>query len=59
MPTVKDLVDEVQTLASEMSERIDTSDKEQKKRGEDLTSKTAAIAAELKTSTDRVKPAHQ
>ena len=54
MPTVKDLVDEVQTLASEMSERIDTSDKEQKKRGEDLTSKTAAIAAELKTSTDRV-----
>jgi HK97 family phage major capsid protein len=54
MPTVKDLVDEVQTLASELSDRIDASDKEQKRRSEELTSKTAAIAAEHKQATDRV-----
>lgn len=54
MPTLTDIVDEVNVLAKQLSERIDESDKEQKKRSEELTSKTATIAAEHKTVTDRL-----
>lgn len=55
MPTtLTDLVDEVQTLAADLSKRVDESDKEQKRRSEDLTSKTATMAAEQKTVVDRM-----
>lgn len=52
MPTLQDLVDEVQTLSHELSQRVDTADKEQKARGEELTSKVGTMAAEYKSSTD-------
>lgn len=54
MPTVQDLVDEVQSLASELNARVDTADKEQKARGEELTSKVGQMAAEYKSSTDAI-----
>jgi len=53
MPTaLQDLVDEVNSIAYKMSERVDLADKEQKKRGEELTSKTATMAAEFKAGLD-------
>lgn len=52
--TLNDLMDEVKSLAHELSHRVDESDKEQKQRGEELTSKTATMAAELKQATDRI-----
>lgn len=52
MPVLQDLVDEVQTLAEELTKRVDAADKEQKARGEDLTSKVGAMAAEHKTAID-------
>lgn len=54
MPALKDLVDEVQDLAAELNKRVDDSDKEQKARSEELTSKTAQMAGEFKTSTDAI-----
>lgn len=55
MPALKDLVDEVQDLAAELNQRVDTADREQKARYEELTSKTGQIAAEHKTVTDRLQ----
>jgi len=52
--TLNDLMSEVKTLAAELNRRVEESDVEQKKRGEDLTSKNATMAAELKLATDRV-----
>jgi HK97 family phage major capsid protein len=52
MPTLVDIVNEVNQLAHQINERVDTSDKEQKARGEELTSKTVAMAAEYKSSFD-------
>jgi len=45
----------VQTLAKQLSERIDTADKEQKARGEELTSKVGTLAAEHKSTTDAMQ----
>lgn len=50
----KKLIDEVKTLAHEMHERVDASDKEQKQRGEELTSKIGQMAAEYKNSVDQL-----
>lgn len=55
MPTMTDLIEEVKTLSHDLSARVDTADKEQKTRGEELTSKVGAIAAEYKASTDRLQ----
>jgi HK97 family phage major capsid protein len=52
MPTTKDLLDEVQQIAADMSARVDAADKEQKARGEDLTSKMGVMAAEYKSALD-------
>lgn len=52
MPTLTDIIDEVKTLHSAISDRVDTLDKEQKKLGEELTSKTAKMPAEYKQSFD-------
>jgi HK97 family phage major capsid protein len=54
LPTLQDVVNEVNTLAHELSQRVDTADAEQKRRGEELTSKTATLAAEYKTATDAI-----
>lgn len=54
MPTLQDLVDEVQSLSHELSQRVDTADKEQKARGEELTSKVGMMAAEYKAATDKL-----
>lgn len=54
MPTVLEYIEEVKTLTHELSDRVTEADKEQKRRSEELTSKTATIAAEYKTSTDRL-----
>ncbi len=54
MPTLVDIMDEVKTLASEINGRIDLIDKEQKKIGEELASKTANLPAEQKQTTDRL-----
>jgi len=48
-------MDEVHSLADELSKRVDDADREQKARSEELTSKTAQIAAEHKTVTDRLQ----
>ena len=53
MPTLQSLVDEVNSIASQLTERVDLADQEQKKRGEELTSKTAAMAAEYKAGIDK------
>lgn len=55
MPTMAELVDEVKSLTHELNERVDDSDKEQKARVEELTSKTGAMAGEFKTVTDRLQ----
>lgn len=52
MPVMQDLVDEVQTLAHQLNERVESADKEQKARGEELTSKVGTMAAEYKSATD-------
>lgn len=52
--TLNDLMHEVRGLAAELNRRVDESDQEQKRRGEDLTSKTATISAELKQAVDRI-----
>lgn len=54
MPTLTDIVNEIQTLAHDLNQRVDEADKEQKRRSEDLTSKTTTIAAEYKQAFDRV-----
>ena len=54
MPTALEYIEEVETLAEQLSKRVEEADKEQKARHEDLTSKTATIAAEHKTVTDRL-----
>lgn len=52
--TLNTLMDEVKNLAHELGQRVEDSDKEQKSRHEELTSKNATIAAELKQATDRI-----
>lgn len=54
MPTALEYIEEVKTLAEELSKRVEDADKEQKTRHEELTSKTTTIAAEHKTVTDRL-----
>lgn len=51
---LNDLVGEVKSLARELDRRVEESDKEQKARHEDLTSKNATMAAEFKQVADRV-----
>jgi HK97 family phage major capsid protein len=45
---------EVKSLHAELVHRVDESDAEQKRRGEDLTSKNATMAAEFKQVADRI-----
>ena len=52
MPTLTDMMDEVQTLFHDLQGRVENADKEQKSRVEELTSKTGAMAAEYKSSID-------
>lgn len=52
MPELKDLMNEVETLASDLSARVENLDREQKRIREDLTSKTGAMPAEYKTAID-------
>ncbi len=54
MPTLQDVMTEVQTIAYELRRRVDVLDKEQKKIGEALTSKTGNMPAEYKESFDRM-----
>lgn len=54
MPTISEMMEEVRTLAAELSSRVETSDKEQKSRHEELTSKSAASAAEYKNSFEKI-----
>jgi HK97 family phage major capsid protein len=49
-----DLMHEVRSLHAELVHRVDESDAEQKRRGEDLTSKNATMAAEFKQVADRI-----
>jgi HK97 family phage major capsid protein len=48
MPTLMDILDEVKTLHAQIDSKVDLLDKEQKKLGEALTSKTALMPAEYK-----------
>lgn len=50
MPTIADLVNEVKTLHHELTNRVEMLDKEQKKLGEALTSKSGQLPAEYKDS---------
>ncbi len=50
MPTLTDIMDEVKSIKHQLDSRIDTLDKEQKKLGEELTSKTGAMPAEYQGS---------
>jgi HK97 family phage major capsid protein len=52
--TLNDLMAEVKSLAHELNQRVDESDKEQKARHEDLTSTNATTAAENKQILDRI-----
>jgi HK97 family phage major capsid protein len=52
--TLNDLMTEVKSLAHELNRRVDESDREQKARHEDLTSKNATTAAEYKQVLDRL-----
>lgn len=52
--TLNTLMDEVKSLAQELGKRVEDSDKEQKSRHEDLTSKNATMAAEFKQVSDRI-----
>jgi HK97 family phage major capsid protein len=54
MPTLTDIMSEVQTITHDLRSRVDTLDKEQKKLGEDLTSKTGQLPAEYKSSIDQL-----
>lgn len=54
MPTVSDLVTEVQKLAHDLHHRVEDIDTEQKRLKEALTSKTGAMPAEYKSSIDRI-----
>jgi HK97 family phage major capsid protein len=48
MPTLMDIMDEVKTLHKQIDDKVTLLDKEQKKLGEELTSKTAMMPAEFK-----------
>lgn len=52
--TLNDLMNEVRSLAHELNHRVEESDKEQKRRGEELTSQSTAMSAEIKGMIDRV-----
>lgn len=54
MPTLTDIMDEVKSIAHTLNSRVDTLDKEQKKLGETLTSKTGQMPAEYKESFERM-----
>src|SRR5579885_2113950 len=54
MPTLVELMDEVKSLAHTINTRVDELDKGQKKLGEELTSKTAAMPAEYKESFEKL-----
>lgn len=52
MPTLTDIIDEVQKIAHDLNARVETLDREQKSLGEALTSKTGQMPAEYKASID-------
>lgn len=52
--TLKDIEDEVKTLYHDVRGRVDDLDKEQKRYGEELTSKTGAMQAEYKETIERL-----
>lgn len=52
MPTLTDIIDEVQRIAHDLSARVETLDREQKTLGETLTSKTGQMPGEYKASID-------
>jgi HK97 family phage major capsid protein len=54
MAELKEIMDEVKTLAHELDERVKIADAEQKSRGEELTSKQATMAAEFKSAVDSI-----
>jgi len=54
MPTLNDIMDEVQSLAHGLRERVDVLDKEQKRLGEAITSKTGQMPGEYKESIDKM-----
>jgi len=54
MPTLTDIENEIKSLAHGLSERVDTIDREQKALGEALTSKTAQMPAEYKSSFEKM-----
>jgi HK97 family phage major capsid protein len=51
---LKELTDEMKSLAHELRQRVDTLDSEQKSLREDITSKTGAMPAEYKSGIDRL-----
>ena len=55
MPTLTDIADMVQNIAAQLGSRVDELDKQQKKLGEDLTSKTGAMPAEYKASIEKMQ----
>lgn len=54
MPTLTDIAGQVETIAQQLSQRVEDIDREQKKRYDDLASKTGQVPAEYKESLDRM-----
>ncbi len=52
MPTLTDIMEEVNKVSADLRSRVDTLDSEQKKLGENLTSKSGAMPAEYKSAID-------
>lgn len=55
MPTLNDIADSVQNVAAQLNSRIDDLDRQQKKLGEDLTSKTGVMPAEYRVVIERMQ----
>ncbi len=55
MPTLADIMDEVKSIKTGLDARVDLIDKEQKKLGEALTSKTGEMPAEYKSSIEKMQ----
>lgn len=51
---ITDYIDEIKTLTHDLRNRVDVLDKEQKKLGEELTSKTGQMPAENKENIDKI-----
>jgi HK97 family phage major capsid protein len=54
MPTLTDIINEVNTLTHDLRSRVEDIDREQKRMREDLTSKTGAMPAEYKSAIDKL-----